>query len=107
MLCLSIFAGINVTLSWDPSYPGDSVTITNYNVYYGVRPGVYTNSVMVGTATNATIEITNGVRYFFAATAVDTNGLESVFSQQATWPLLGRQVIANRVTAVTVTISGR
>lgn len=107
MLCLSIFAGINVTLGWDPSYPGDSVTITNYNVYYGVRPGVYTNSVMVGTATNATIEITNGVRYFFAATAVDTNGFESVFSQQVTYPILNRQVIANRVRAQTVTISGR
>ena len=57
--------------------------ITNYNVYYGVASATYTNSAAAGT--NLTVSISNlveGVTYYFAATAVDTNGLESDYSNE-------------------------
>jgi len=74
----------SVTLAWNPS-PGTNV-ITNYSVYYGVASRTYTNSVSA--RTNLTATVTNLVRgsiYFFAATAKDTNGLESDYSSEVLW----------------------
>ena len=70
-----------VTLAWDAS-PGTNV-IANYNVYYGVASATYTNVAAAGT--NLTVSISNlveGTTYFFAATAVDTSGLESDYSTE-------------------------
>ncbi|MGO8928513.1 MAG: fibronectin type III domain-containing protein [Limisphaerales bacterium] len=70
-----------VTLAWDPSSGTD--VITNYNVYYGVASATYTNVVAAGT--NTTVSISNlvdGTTYYFAATAVDTFGLESAYSTE-------------------------
>ena len=78
---LASFATGTVTLAWDPS-PGTNV-IANYNVYYGVASGTYTNVVAAGT--NPTVSVSNlveGTTYYFAATAVDTNGLESDYSTE-------------------------
>src|ERR1035441_4276136 len=69
----------SVTLAWDSSSGNDLVT--NYNIYYGVASLTYTNTVAAGT--NLTMTVTNLIRntmYYFAATAVDTNGLESDYS---------------------------
>ncbi len=77
----SLEAG-TVTLAWDPS-PGTNV-IVNYNIYYGVESATYTNIVAAGT--NTTIAVSNLVgeqTYYFAATAVDTFGLESDYSGEA------------------------
>jgi hypothetical protein len=74
----------SATLAWDPS-PGTNV-IANYNVYYGVASAPYTNVVAAGT--NTTMSISNlvaGTTYYFAATAVDTSGLESDYSSEAVW----------------------
>jgi hypothetical protein len=71
----------SVTLAWHPS-PGTSV-IANYNVYYGAASATYTNVVAAGT--NSTVSISNlvnGTTYYFAATAVDTSGLESDYSTE-------------------------
>jgi fibronectin type 3 domain-containing protein len=70
----------NVRLAWDPSPdPG----IASYKVYYGAASGNYTNSVSAGTATSVTISnLAQGVTFYFAATATDTNGLESDFSDE-------------------------
>jgi hypothetical protein len=57
--------------------------IANYNVYYGVASATYTNVVAAGT--NSTVSISNlvnGTTYYFAATAVDTSGLESDYSTE-------------------------
>ena len=70
-----------VTLAWDPS-PGTNV-IANYNVYYGVASATYTNVAAAGA--NTTVSISNlveGATYYFAATAVDTSGLESDYSTE-------------------------
>jgi hypothetical protein len=70
------------TLVWDPSSGTD--VITNYNIYYGVASATYTAAVAAGT--NTTVSISNlaeGTTYYFAATAVDTFGLESAYSTEA------------------------
>jgi hypothetical protein len=79
---LASFATGTITLAWSPS-PSTNDVITNYNVYYGVASATYTNVVAAGT--NLTVAIPNlieGTTYFFAATAVDTNGLESDYSAE-------------------------
>jgi hypothetical protein len=78
---LAAFASGTVTLAWDPS-PGTNV-IANYNVYYGVGSATYTNVAAAGA--NTTVSISNlveGATYYFAATAVDTSGLESDYSTE-------------------------
>ncbi len=101
----------SVTLAWCPS-PTDptNAAIAGYKIYYGADgniPGwtptiysstncpativsngtnwfrTYTNAVTVGNVTNATVtNLAGGVTYYFAATAYDTNGLESDFSEE-------------------------
>jgi len=79
----SAFAVGSVTLAWDPS--PDS-TVVGYRVYYGVASGNYTNSAAVGNVTNATVaNLVDGVTYYFAATAYDSAGGESDFSNEATY----------------------
>lgn len=76
----------SVTLAWDPS-PGTDV-ITNYNLYYGVASAAYTNVVSLGTNTSVSISnLVDGATYYFAATAVDTNGLESDYSTEVSTPV--------------------
>ncbi len=79
---LASFATGTITLAWNPS-PSTNDVITNYNVYYGVASATYTNVVAAGT--NLTVSVSNlveGTTYYFAATAVDTNGLESDYSTE-------------------------
>lgn len=75
------WAAGTVTLAWDAS-PGTNV-IANYKLYFGVASKTYTNSVSAGT--NLTVSVSNlvvGATYWFAATAVDTLGLESDYSTE-------------------------
>jgi hypothetical protein len=70
-----------VTLAWDAS-TGTNV-IAEYKVYYGIASATYTNAVSAGT--NLTVSVSNlvvGATYYFAATAVDTSGLESDYSTE-------------------------
>jgi hypothetical protein len=78
---LASLATGTVTLAWDAS-SGTNV-IANYKVYYGIVSATYTNSVAAGT--NLTASVSNlvaGRTYYFAATAVDTSGLESDYSAE-------------------------
>jgi hypothetical protein len=78
---LAALATGTVTLAWDPS-PGTNA-IANYNLYFGAASATYTNLVSAGT--NTTVSVSNlveGATYYFAATAVDTNGLESDYSTE-------------------------
>jgi hypothetical protein len=78
---LASLAAGTVTLAWDPS-PGTNI-IANYNLYYGAASGTYTSSVSAGTATTVSISnLVEGTTYYFAATAVDTAGLESDYSTE-------------------------
>lgn len=78
-----IGSSANVTLAWDPS---PTAGVAGYRVYYGVASGTYTNSVQVGAVTNASLSgLTVGTMYYFAATAFDTNGVESPFSNETSF----------------------
>jgi hypothetical protein len=105
-----------VTLAWDP--PGPPVDVASYNIYYGITTGVYTNVLLAGNSTNATVSgLVGSTTYYFAATTVDTLGLESDFSNEATFSAptvnqpptlaaLGNVTIAENAGPQTVNLSG-
>ena len=73
----------NVTLAWSPSI---SPNVAGYKIYYGLASGVYSNTISVGSSTNATITgLAAGTTYYFAATAVDALGVESPFSNETSY----------------------
>jgi hypothetical protein len=96
----------SVALAWVGS---TSPVVTGYRVYYGTTCGKYTNSVAAGNVTTRTVTgLAGGVTYFFAVTAYDTNGLESAFSNEATF-VPGQSTVSLLAGAsgqVVLTISG-
>ncbi len=87
LTCLEHADARNLTLSWSSSSSPD---VASYNVYYGTTSGNYVNKITVGNITSATISnLTAGVTYYFSATAVDTEGNESGFSNEASFIVPG------------------
>ena len=86
----------SVTLAWNnSSTPG----VAGYRVHYGQASGNYTSSVEAGNSTTNTLPgLVSGVTYFFAVTAYDANGLESVFSDEVSFAP-GQASLQIRVTA--------
>ena len=85
LCCLSTiaFAASSVTLAWDAS---PDASVVGYRVYYGPALGSYTNSAAVGNVTNATLSgLTTGFKYYFAATAYNSTGEESPFSNEISY----------------------
>jgi hypothetical protein len=83
VLLFPVVAGAtqSVTLTWDSS---DDPNVVGYKIYYGTASLDYTDSVMVGSVTNATITgLLDGTTYYFAATSLDSAGDESGFSNEA------------------------
>lgn len=77
------FATQNVSLAWDASPDPD---VVGYYIYYGAASGDFTNRVSVGNVTSTTVSnLVEGALYFFAATARNTSGLESDFSNEVTY----------------------
>ena len=72
----------NVTLTWDRNSESN---IAGYNVYYGRVSGDYTRLVTVADLT-VVIAVKGSKTIYFAATAYDTNGLESALSEEVHWP---------------------
>ena len=82
VLGVTLPVSYSVTLAWNSS---SSTNVVGYNVYYGLASGVYSNMESV-TGTNTTIiGLAAGTTYFFAATAVDALGVESPFSNEASF----------------------
>jgi hypothetical protein len=74
--------GGDVSLFWNPS---PDLRAAGYNVHYGLGSRAYTWSLDADTNLTATVTgLTPGVVYYFAATAYDSNGVESVFSNELT-----------------------
>lgn len=72
---LALQAQRSVTLAWDPNTSPD---VIDYVIYYGTNAGVHPAAQRSGGMTTLTIPgLTEGRRYFFAATAVNRAGLES------------------------------
>ncbi len=74
-----------VTLAWDVT---TDPTVGSYNVYQGGQSATYTNVVSVSPASVTSVTYSNLVRgatYFWAATCVATNGLESLYSVEVSY----------------------
>jgi hypothetical protein len=73
----------SVTLSWDAS---TTTNVTAYKIYYGTSCGNYTQVVTADAGTQVTISgLVPGTTYYFAATAADSVGLESDYSNEASF----------------------
>lgn len=101
---ISSFAAGSVTLAWDASPDASAV---GYRIYYGPASGVYTNSATVGNFTTATLNsLVEGATYFFAATAYNSLGEESLFSNEANYtvpvPSTNSQPTLNSISNVTI-----
>ena len=84
-LTLSARGQSSVTFAWDAETGG---AVAGYRLYDGVASRTYTNVIAVGTATTITVAgLTAGKTYYFAVTAVGTNGLESDYSTEMSYPV--------------------
>ena len=73
----------SVSLAWNAV---SSPNVASYNLYYGGASQTYTNVVSAGSATNFAVNgLTRGATYYFAATSVDSVGMESVYSQEISY----------------------
>ena len=81
-----------VTLAWDPSA---DTNVSSYNIYYGGASGSYTNEISAGDITSAVVSgLSEGATYFFAATAVDSTGDESDFSNEISYSVPGPPILS-------------
>ena len=80
----------SVTLSWTPPTENDDgttlVDLAGYKVYWGTSSGTYPNSVTIANPSVTTFVVENlgPGTYEFVATAFNTSGVESTFSNTAT-----------------------
>jgi fibronectin type 3 domain-containing protein len=69
----------DVEIAWNPS---TSTNISGYKVYVGYSSGTYGPPITIGNQTAYTVGgLTDGT-YYFAVTAFDNYGVESVFSNE-------------------------
>jgi hypothetical protein len=72
-----------VTLAWDPNSEAD---LSGYRIHYGTSSGSYTSVRDVGNELTCTVTgLTAGETYYFAATAYNTSGLESDYSNEVVY----------------------
>jgi len=72
----------SVALTWDPS----TSTVSGYNIYRGTQSGgPYTklNSALLASTSFNDSGVQAGSTYFYVSTAVDSNSVESAFSNEA------------------------
>ena len=88
-----------VTLAWDANSEPD---LAGYKIHYGTSPGNYQFVEDVGNVTQATLDIQSGS--YVAATAYDTDGNESAYSneilyaQSSIQPATGGQLYTVEIT---------
>jgi hypothetical protein len=75
----------SVSLAWDAN---PETNIVGYRLYYGTTSQSLTNTVNAGLQVTATvIGLREGETYYFAVTAFNSEGLESDFSDQVSYPV--------------------
>lgn len=83
------FGNVSATLSWTPPTQNEDGTplsdLAGYNLYYGTTSGSYPNQIRVDNPGITSFVVTNlsPNTYYFVATAFNSTGLESSFSQEA------------------------
>lgn len=85
MLAVDVFG--NVTLQWDPpteNVDGSPLTdLASYRIYYGEFSGTYTSEIAVEDPADTEHELLlPSGSYYFAMTALDTDGNESGYSNE-------------------------
>jgi chitinase len=76
----TLLAAADVTLAWDPNRELD---LAGYVAYWGRSSGSYNTSRDVGTQSTTVISgLQEGVVYYFAVTAYDSDGNQSAFSDE-------------------------
>lgn len=78
----SLPAADSVTLAWDPS---PSPGVAAYRVHGGTNTEIDLLVTNAGVSCTQTVAVPFRARWFFAATAVDTNGIESKPSNIVSW----------------------
>ena len=69
-----------ITLAWDPN---KEENLAGYKLHYGIVSGEYSETVDVGNVTQYTLnDIVRGQKYFYVATAYNTEGNESDYSNE-------------------------
>src|SRR5262245_62155411 len=81
-----------VSLSWTaPTTNQDKTPLTDlkgYKVYYGFASRSYDVTIDVGLTTNAVVSgLQDGRTYYFAVTAYDTSGNQSIFSVEVPYSI--------------------
>jgi PKD repeat protein len=82
-----------VTVTWDENSETD---IAGYKMHYGTTSGNYDYSVDVGNSTSCSISgLTEGTTYYLAATAYNTNNVESSFSEELVHTIASQPPVAD------------
>lgn len=77
--------GAQVTVAWNPS--SDS-TVKGYKLYWGTQTGQYALLADVGGSTNEVVSnLQAGSTYYFAATSYNAQGVESIYSNEASYAI--------------------
>ena len=93
-------AAVSVDLEWDPNSEAD---VAGYKLYYGTASGTYTETVDVGNTTTATAaNLIPGTTYFFAVTAYNLEGLESLTSNEILVSPLGNAPTLSTIAGQTI-----
>jgi len=83
LFSVQIIHAAEITLAWDQNSETD---IAGYKIYYGEQSGSYTTVTDVGNFTSCTLNgLDEGKTYFFAATAYNTAGYESDYSNEVSY----------------------
>lgn len=89
LLPSSLTADNHVTVTWNAS---TDPTVVGYNVYGGVASRNYTNVLKLGIASSVTITgLLDGTTYYFAVTSRTGIGVESGYSDEASFTTPGQQ----------------
>ena len=85
LFATTAWAGTNVSFQWDANTEAD---LAGYKIYRSAISGVYSSGALVGTIPAPSVEFTeNNVpdgTWFWVATAYDTYGNESGYSNEVT-----------------------
>jgi hypothetical protein len=100
----ALFAG-DATISWNPPTTNEDNTpltdLAGYKVYYGAVSGNYSTSINVGNVTTYQISnLTDGLTYYFATTAYDTSGNESVYSNEVSKYMTPPSILLPDITVI-------
>ena len=83
LICTVAAWGQSVKVTWDANTEPD---LAGYKLYMGNQPGDYTAPIDVGNVTEYQVsDLPENTTYYFAVTAYDNGGLESGFSNEASY----------------------